>query len=236
MDPLTLTSASTGHIIPKNAPTQDAISAFDLEDGSCVGAVADGVGGSHRGDIAASVAVAEVQTALTAQPDMNYDELFRRVWQRIDKENRQHKGLATTLTVVRIRGGTITVGHVGDCRAYHLRDFGIVTLTEDQNEAEFLLRQGILDRQSARTYPRRNVLTSALSADSPYTLFTNEKAVRKGDRVVLMSDGAYSVIARGELAELNVLAASARDLLREVVAVIERRGVRDDASVLCLEA
>lgn len=211
------------------------MAAYDDGEHLWVGAVADGVGGRHFGDVASRVAVQEVQRVLEEDPKAALSRVFRHVSEKIIEEERRHPNLATTLTVVRIDEGVADVAHVGDCRAYHLRGFGIMMLTEDQTEAQFLLKQGILDKQTARRYPRRNVLTSALTGEDEYDLYENRRPVESGDRIVLMSDGAYTRVHMREIAEISARTANLSEFFLAVSDLLDARGVRDDASFLCVQ-
>jgi protein phosphatase len=236
VDDVIATRAALGRVMPKNDPTEDGILAMELNDGGWVAAIADGVGGRQHGEIASRSVLDIVQKFFARDPKVPIETVFHAASDRIKQEDVHFPGLATTLTIVRARPDLrIDVGHVGDCRAYHLRGFGIVTITEDQNEAELLRRKGILTEKEAARYPRRNILTSALSSAADYELFINSRIGEPGDRIVLMSDGAYSVVHKRELAELNARMTTLAGFYEALIRELGGRPRDDDASVVCLE-
>ena len=221
--------------VPKNDPAEDTGIVF-VFDGSTVGAVADGVGGNGHGDVASRCVVDEVRHALEERPQAEMAEIFRRAKARLTRESANYKGMATTLTVVRLANNKIDIGHVGDCRAYLLRGNGLKTLTTDQNEAQYLFEQGVLDKKEASRYPRRNVLISAISADQDYDLYTYSVNAVSGDRILIVSDGTYSVLNKREIVEANLSSERPEVLVGKLYDLLKGRGVRDDATLACLTA
>lgn len=221
--------------VPKNDPAEDTGLVF-AADGSTFGAVADGVGGNGHGDVASRCVVDEVRHAFEERPEAGMAEVFQRAKARLTRESAAFKGMATTLTVVRLANNRIDIGHVGDCRAYLLRGNGLKTLTTDQNEAQYLFEQGVLDKKEAARYPRRNVLLSAISADQDYDLYTYNEDVISGDRILILSDGTYSVISKKEIVEANLSSERPEVFVGKLYDLLRDRGVRDDATLACLTA
>jgi serine/threonine protein phosphatase PrpC len=158
-----------------------------------VAAIADGVGGNVGGAEASKIAI-QVSTSLYERPDTALEDVFAEVSEQIYREsiiNPDLTRMATTLSLIRATESRIELAHVGDTRVYHVRGSGIVTRTEDQTEVAELIRQKVLTPSQAKSYPRRNVLTSFLSASKRYDLFRSSFEAQFGDWIFLLSDGAY---------------------------------------------
>lgn len=220
--------------LAKNSPNEDAVLAVDLENSGCLIAVADGVGGNPDGDLASRTGIQVIHREISNEFDIDLSIVFKRVVDGLAKAAPDIP-IATTLTLVRSSSFSFEVGHVGDTRAYHLRGYGILSLTSDQNEGEELLRQGVFSRKNILAYPRRNVLTSALSiATSHHLQITQGKAVR-GDRILIVSDGVHGMIKKQELAQINQHSTSVSSFLSGIEARLQERGLKDDASAACIE-
>ncbi len=116
----------------------------------------------------------------------------------------EYSEMGTTLTVAVIQGNKVTLGHVGDTRLYHLRNKGIIARTKDQTEVQKLLDDGILNKQRAKNYHRRNVLLSVLTPDRDYELQSTSFNLDTHDRLLLLTDGAYSLASKLELRDLSL--------------------------------
>lgn len=176
-----------------------------VDDALGVFAVADGMGGHAAGEIASSTAVEALRAALargddvvTAVLDANA-EVFSRA-------HRQQSlaGMGTTLTVAVTEGGRhLRLGHVGDSRAYLLRDGVLDRLTDDHSMVEELLRAGRITAEEAAVHPQRNIVTRAIGI-SPLDLEVDTRLVEvaAGDRVMLCSDGLSGLTTASELQSL----------------------------------
>ncbi|MGZ4616158.1 MAG: protein phosphatase 2C domain-containing protein, partial [Actinomycetes bacterium] len=170
--------------------------------------VADGVGGAARGDVASSTAVqilrrldepppGNTQQALAGALHRAHDRLAEMV-----EQDPELDGTSTTVTATLFDGARITVGHVGDSRAYLLRDGTLAQLTKDHTFVQSLIDEGRLTEDDARTHPHRNLILRALDGvhDTDPDLFEVELA--PGDRLLLCSDGACGVLDDNRLADI----------------------------------
>jgi protein phosphatase len=203
-------------------------------------AVADGMGGSPGGDIAASTAVAVVEAAFTGA---SLDELTTgvraanaAVCER-SRDNEALEGMGTTLCAVGITGeGELAVVNVGDSRAYRLRDGRLEQLTTDHSLTAERVRQGTLRAEEAVDHPERAILTRALGVGPNVEVDSAVHGITVGDRLLLCSDGLWSEVTDDdlrasldperdldELAEVTVnraLAAGGHDNISVVVAEV----------------
>lgn len=217
---------------------EDSFACEFLDDGSCIAAVADGVGGNYGGSIASALATQTAVEAVGANPKTPLSQVVATTSSAIRSRGNEDLisgQMATTLSLCVIQNdGVARVAHVGDSRIYHLRGNGIVQRTKDQTEVAALVEAGILSREQAKTYPRRTVLRSALSAKGVYETFETEFTVLLGDRLVLLTDGAYRLVTKAHLRNLSLEAENIDDLLQTLKREIEGEN-DDDATIVIVD-
>ena len=211
--------------------------------------VADGMGGHAGGDIAAQTAVAvaisetkERAALLRDQPDQAptmLAEIITRANQAIhDKVRREPhlKGMGTTIAALAIPPSPMPIAHVahlGDSRAYLYRDGSLTQLTRDHTLVEQLIKRGLLDVESARTYPERHVLTKALGMGIGVKPDLMSCPLRPDDLVLLCTDGLNKMLDDPAIA--MVLAACHGDPDRasyELITQAVARGGEDNVTVI----
>lgn len=222
--------------IPRSADSvnADAIGIQEFGPRSFCIALADGVGKSQFGPEASALAT-KIATSFPLSADLT--EIFERIRQALvdGAKKTQDSAWSTTLTLCRVEDGMAYVGHVGDSRIYHLRGKGIMTRTRDQTEVQVLIDEGVLSKERAKKYPRRNVLLSALSSESTYDLYVSSFEVIPGDRILLLSDGIYRQISRKEIAAISAKNGTVKTFIAELEELLLSRGVVDDSTALCVE-
>jgi len=183
---------------------QDSFLLRGFDGGLCF-LVADGVGGNNAGDIASQTACETFFDAISegASPveAINISHLTIR---DLATENPELAGMATTLTCAILHENRVYGIHTGDSRAYLLRNNGIKQITQDHSEVERLVLAGKLTRQEAATYPRKNVLYSAIGVSGALTYQEFNFDLEEGDRVLLMTDGVYSVVTKKEFRDVSL--------------------------------
>src|SRR5262249_14731428 len=148
--------------------------AFLADDARALYAVADGLGGHPGGGTASHVVVESVAAALRARPDVTHDQAKRRLLaafesaaNEIDERVRKNptlRGMASTLTAVLVREGKATIAHVGDSRAYLLRERRIEQLTRDHSLAFELYESGAIERDQIASHYGQHILTRAIGS------------------------------------------------------------------------
>jgi serine/threonine protein phosphatase PrpC len=203
-------------------------------------AVADGMGGHQAGEVASRLAAAalreDVEPAGGAERvEALIREANRRIWQQAT-EDVTASGMGTTVTVALVEGDTVTIGHVGDSRAYRIRGGQIEQLTDDHSLAGELERSGKLSAEEARMHPQRSVITRALGTEPEVEIDTFAVEGRPGDVYLLCSDGLSSMV--DDAAILAVVEGRRGDLevaARELVRAANRSGGEDNITVVCFE-
>ena len=201
--------------------------------------VADGMGGAQAGEVASRIAIESFQDGLQdpAAPETALAELTQRANAHIHElshSNAEQAGMGTTLTAVYVGEREISIAHVGDSRAYRLRDGVLERLTEDHSLVDELLRQGRLTPEEALEHPQRSVITRALGPEGVVEVDTRSYSARDGDVYLLCSDGLTTMLAEDRLAELLLAHASLREAGEALIAAANEAGGRDNITVVLL--
>jgi PPM family protein phosphatase len=161
-------------------------------------AVADGMGGAQAGELASNLAAAALRDeGSRGGGEDRVDELIqeanRRVYERQTRDS-SASGMGTTMTVALVEDGHVAIGHVGDSRAYRIRDRRLEQLTEDHSLVAELVRSGKLSPEEAEAHPQRSVITRALGTDPDVDVDTFSVETKPGDLFLLCSDGLTSMV------------------------------------------
>lgn len=223
----------------KNKLNQDAILHIESKNNIILFAIADGMGGEDGGNFASNYILNIVQELFVENDQIEIVDIFNKASEEIKKisENIQkYSKMATTLTICIIQNNIAKVGHVGDCRIYHLRNDGIMSRTTDQTELQKLLDEKILTKQLAKNYHRKNILLSVMSGYSNYELQQNSFEVIENDRLLLLSDGVYNVLSsKIYFRDLSLESQNVKILADKIQKDIENRKIIDDYSCICVE-
>jgi PPM family protein phosphatase len=201
-------------------------------------AIADGMGGAKAGEVASRLAaetLREQELGDLSAPEQTV-ELIREANRRVfaySSENASARGMGTTMTVALVEENKVTIGHVGDSRAYLLRDEQLTQLTQDHSLVAELVRSGRLSAEEAESHPRRSVITRALGTDSEVEVDVFSLQGQDRDIYLLCSDGLTSMVSDDEIASL--LSASRDDLdeaTRKLVDAANQAGGEDNISVV----
>lgn len=143
-------------------------------------------------------------------------------------------GRGSTFTALALRGDIATVAHLGDSRAWLLRDGALRRLTSDHTEVAALVEDGRLTDEEARLHPRRAMLNRALAAGLPSDPDVTGVTVQAGDRLVLTTDGVHALLSDDELATL-LTADSAEAAVAQVVASVRDAGEPDNHAIVAVD-
>ena len=162
--------------------------------------VADGMGGAQAGEVASRIAVETFQPGLAdaSHPELALAALARAANARIHElshANAEQAGMGTTLTAAYVGEQEVAIAHVGDSRAYCLRDGQLLRLTDDHSLVDELMRQGRLTPEEAVEHPQRSVITRALGPEGTVEVDTRSFRARAGDVYLLCSDGLTTMIS-----------------------------------------
>jgi PPM family protein phosphatase len=202
-------------------------------------AVADGMGGAQAGEVASHAAVEAVAAGLPEDgtPEDRLAAVVRRANEaifRMSREDDSRAGMGTTLTAVHVGERDIAIAHVGDSRAYRLRDGELSRLTEDHSLVEEMRRRGQLTAEEADEHPQRSIITRALGPEPDVLVDTTSWAARDGDVLLLCSDGLTSMIPEARVGEILREATGLEQAGRALIAAANRAGGRDNITVVLL--
>jgi protein phosphatase len=203
-------------------------------------AIADGMGGAQAGEVASRLAAAALKEsgAETGGEDRIYDliqEANRRVYDRSSTDPNT-SGMGTTITVALVENGNVAFGHVGDSRAYLIRDGRMEQVTEDHSLVNELMKSGKLSREEAEAHPQRSVITRALGTDPDVDADTFTIEAKAGDVFLLCSDGLTDMVGEHEILEL--VERNREDIdaaLKSLVKAANRSGGEDNITVVAFE-
>jgi protein phosphatase len=204
-------------------------------------AVADGMGGAKAGEVASGLAAAALKetgsdgSSGEERVTQLIQEANRRVFRRAN-EDREASGMGTTMTVALIEDGRVVFGHVGDSRAYLIREGSIEQLTDDHSLVAELVRSGRLTPEEAEAHPQRSVITRAVGTEPDVDVDTFTIEPEAGDLFLICSDGLTDMVDDGTI--IDAIERHRDDLdeaAKALVGAANRVGGEDNITVLLVE-
>jgi PPM family protein phosphatase len=208
-------------------------------------AVADGMGGHVAGEVASSAAIAAVtdldQRLAEGSAEADLPEALSgmvadaaRRLSTLAEEDPALQGMGTTLTALLWDGTRFLVAHVGDSRAYRLREGDLEQITRDHTVVQELVDQGRITPEAAMTHPSRSVLTRALQSGGEADPDVFALEARAGDRYLICSDGLSDVVPSELLREVLAAVADPSAVVRKLVELANAGGGPDN--ITCVVA
>lgn len=203
--------------------------------------IADGVGGSKAGRIASKTTVETLKDLFLKSAD-NYQEYMGEAIERANDvirdlayaDNHCH-GMATTCTALVIKGNSVIVGHVGDSRAYVVRDGEIIRLTEDQTLPRKLFKEGLITEEEMARHPQDNVLTNAVGSRKNIDVDIIPAEIKVQDTFILCSDGMYKYFTDDEIRDI-VVKTGFESSPEQLINTAKERGGEDNITVIVIHA
>jgi serine/threonine protein phosphatase PrpC len=202
-------------------------------------AVCDGMGGARGGEVASQMACLGL---LGLNPE---SAELRDLRDAIDSANRAivHRGtgedhlmgMGTTMTAVLVKEGRLTLAHVGDSRAYLLREGDLDQISEDHSWVGEMVRRGDLTPAQAAIHPHRNVITRVLGTEGEIQPDVLEIPVKPGDRILLCSDGLTGMVADTDILELLAGGEGAQETAESLVKAALAAGGEDNVTVVIID-
>ena len=200
-------------------------------------ALSDGMGGAAAGEVASSLALSTLVRELHQTGNERMDRALEaavhvanaRVLEAASSAER--RGMGATLTAVVIVDGIAWIAEVGDSRAYLLRGRQLHQLTRDQSYVQMLVDMGALSEEEAKDSPKRNMILQAVGTAPDLRVALGALSLRRGDRLLLCSDGLSNELDDSELADL--LTRNAPDVACEhAIAAANQHGGRDNVTAI----
>ena len=203
--------------------------------------VADGMGGHTAGDVASSTAIDTIKgQSSTANPeDMEtLAELVRganaQIWEKANSDPTL-RGMGTTCTLLLLDGAKAHFAHVGDSRAYLLREGELTQLTEDHTLVGRMVKEGRLTAEEAENHPQRSVITRALGVDSEVEVDLLSVEVAGGDRLLICSDGLSSMIDSDAITKALTEESKPQSAAERLIEFANEAGGEDNITVVVLD-
>ena len=206
--------------------------------GEALIAVADGMGGHAAGEVASQMSLDLLITSLASAsaPD---ERAMRDAFSRANagvfsaaSQNPEYRGMGTTLVAGLLTGDELIIGNVGDSRMYLYRDGELARVTQDHSWVGEMVAAGALTEEQAANHPRRNILTRALGVASSVEADLGRVALKRGDRLILCSDGLHGMVDDKTIA--GVVGGKSLDLkkaARELIDLANKAGGTDNITV-----
>ncbi|SOD63723.1 protein phosphatase [Streptomyces zhaozhouensis] len=202
-------------------------------------AIADGMGGQAAGEVASSEVIS---TLVPLDDDIPGSDLLTSLDASVQRANEQLRGMVsddprldgmgTTLTALLWTGQRMGVVHVGDSRAYLLRDGELTQITQDHTWVQRLVDEGRITEEEATTHPQRSLLMRALGSADRIEADLSIREVRPGDRYLLCSDGLSGVVSLETMRDAMVTNAAPQDTVRELIELALRGGGPDNITCI----
>ena len=210
--------------------------------------VADGMGGAAAGELASAMAAdliyRHMATAWARDSDDTADQFAYRMREAVELANqqiysyaREHpevRGMGTTVTAAGVFGNDLYLTQIGDSRAYLVRGSEAVQLTKDQSLTQRLVDAGELTQDEAEQSERRNIILQALGPDPRVKVDLTHQPIRRGDTLILCSDGLSGLVRREEFAQMAEKHGDLPDLCSALIDLANARGGPDNITVIAV--
>src|SRR5262245_20056273 len=199
-----------------NATLQPEVRTHTLGPKGSLFMVADGMGGAAAGEIASAMAVevvlSQLRSVWLADQSSNGEAFVRAIKIATKSANEkinayatahpEYRGMGTTATIAGLLGDTLYLAQVGDSRAYIVRDGVTRQITKDQSLMQKLIEAGELTEEEAEHSERKNIILQALGPEGAIKIDLTHQVVRRGDTLVLCSDGLSGQVTKEEIAAI----------------------------------
>lgn len=204
--------------------------------------VADGMGGHAAGEIASQIAASTVEEIVVTRSRENVpveealraavEEANARIY-RTQRTRPELAGMGSTVTVLSFASDKYHIAHVGDSRAYLLRDGFLSQLTRDHSLVWHLFESGVLKKEDLSTHPQKNLITRSIGPHPEVEVDIEEGEVREGDVYLLCSDGLADVVPEDGIRELLSNATqSPQEICQALVRAANTAGGPDNVTVV----
>lgn len=221
---------------------QDRVAKFTAPDGTLLVVVADGIGGSRSGDVAAQITVDHLGRQFqAASPNSSLEAIrwFAREVQLINDEilqksteNPKYQGMGTTLVAAIIFDQAMVVANIGDSRGYVLHDNLLTQVTIDHSLVNELVKHGDITEEEARNYPQNNIITRAIGVSADARIEVNRFDLGAGDQILLCSDGLSKMITREQMMGVLESELSLTEKCSQLIKMANEAGGPDNITVL----
>lgn len=243
---LSVPAEDGGYALSADVTTETRPGRFAVGSKGVLLLVADGMGGAAAGAVASAMAVAEMHARMVAdwsrEAESTHHQFALRLRQSVEAANAsifaraqaepECRGMGTTATAAGVLGEYVYVAQVGDSRAYLVRDGNAVQLTRDQSYVQELIDAGRMTEEEAERSEHANKILQALGAAPTVSAVITHQQLRRGDVIVLCSDGLSRVVQRDEIAAAASGMTDPSALCATLIDLANERGGPDNITVV----
>lgn len=229
----------------KRKNNQDTVGVYRNQNGITLAIVADGMGGHQAGDTASYLAVTGLgevweQTMLTQKNDV-CDWLIEHIQEenaRIFDKGSTHPemfGMGTTIVSTVILEEELILAHVGDSRAYIVRDSEIKQLTDDHSLVNELIKTGEITAEMAANHPKKNILVRSIGVPGEVDVDISSVKCQLNDKILLCSDGLTNMLTNEEIKQVVLKNQPLTSRVNELIEQANEAGGTDNITVLLID-
>lgn len=211
--------------------------------------IADGMGGHKAGEVASNTAISTIVSHYEENKEKMIGkevfipefinksiELANKKLIEESENDEELKGMGTTITMCIVLEKELYIGHVGDSRAYLLRDEKLKQLTQDHSLVGELLRTGSITKEEAMNHPKKNVIMRALGSNKDLKVDIFTRDMEQGDRIVLCTDGLTNMVSEERILETLVNDENPSSICSELVNISNELGGIDNTTIMLIKA
>lgn len=222
-----------------------------IEESASLAVLADGMGGYNAGEVASGMAANFIKTELgrwlieasghatdadvRRAMDICVDNANRAIFNAANS-NPQYAGMGTTLVVAVFRGQRLLLGHVGDSRAYRLRNGHLQQVTRDHSLLQEQIDAGLISQEQAAFSSNKNLVTRAVGVEDTVLLEMHLHDVQPGDIYLMCSDGLSDMLDDSAIEQLLMSAQTLEEVATGLIAAANDAGGKDNIAVVLARA
>ena len=219
---------------------------FSIDKDQSLLIMADGMGGHAAGEVASTAAVESINQDVVSKiqevqegDEGAYGKILkdavksanRMIFQMAEDEPAK-KGMGTTVTAMLIKGESYIISHVGDSRAYLIRDGGITQMTKDHSLVQEMIDGGTLSPEDARHHPERNIVTRCVGINTDVEVDIYTGILREGDRVLLCCDGLSGPVEDSDILRAILDSGNPSAVCRQLISMANQNGGHDNVTAI----
>jgi len=216
---------------------------FTSERGKFIIAVSDGMGGHNAGDVASKIAVETVKdfcknNNIYEDTEKKIRLVIREINEKIYAYSRLKKemqGMGATVVMAVGKGKEVTVGNIGDSRAYKADSEGIYQITEDHSYVNELLKNNMITEEEARVHPKRNEILKAVGIAGEVFPDIFNITLNKGENLLLCTDGLTNMVTDSEIHSILCIEKENDEILKMLIDTANKNGGTDNITAVLLK-
>jgi serine/threonine protein phosphatase PrpC len=223
-------------------PSTEAPLDFSLGEKGALFLVCDGMGGAAAGEVASTMAVESISSAVDKAGPLTRERFARRLRRAIEdanqtifaqsRDNQSERGMGTTCTAVGLVDATLLVGQIGDSRCYVLRGDSLSQATKDQSLAWQLIEAGAMTLEEAKGFEHANIILQALGVQEKVEVVLSQVPLRRGDVILVCSDGLHGPVSDDEIKSILLEEPDLRKACDRLVACANEHEGPDNITVV----